>query len=123
MSTLKGIDISKWQGKVDFTKVKTVASFAILREGYRKAIDPKFIEYVTGCKDNGIQVPGVYHFIYSLNENDAKAEAKSCIKNVEKAGLGKDIIIFADFEYDTITDAKKKGVSLGSKECIFISCL
>lgn len=118
MKTLKGIDISKWQGKVDFSKVKTAVSFAILREGYRKAIDPKFIEYVKGCKANGIQIPGVYHFIYALSVDDAKAEAKSCMKNVEKAGLGKDVIIFADFEYDTVTDAKKKGVTLGSKECI-----
>lgn len=118
MKTLEGIDISKWQGKVDFSKVKTTVDFAILREGYRKAIDPKFIEYVNGCKANGIQIPGVYHFLYSLSVDDAKAEAKSCIKNVEKAGLGKDIIIFADFEYDTVKDAKKKGVTLGSKECI-----
>lgn len=118
MKTLKGIDISKWQGKVDFSKVKTAVSFAILREGYRKAIDGKFIEYVNGCKENGIQIPGIYHFIYALSVDDAKAEAKSCMKNVEKAGLGKDVIIFADFEYDTVTDAKKKGIILGSKECI-----
>lgn len=118
MKTLEGIDISKWQGKVDFSKVKMAVDFAILREGYRKAIDQKFIEYVKGCNDNGIQIPGVYHFIYALSVNDAVTEANSCIKNVKKAGLGKDIIIFADFEYDTVTDAKKKGITLGSKECI-----
>lgn len=118
MKTLEGIDISKWQGKVDFSKVKMAVDFVILREGYRKTIDQKFIEYVKGCNDNGIQIPGVYHFIYALSVNDAVTEANSCIKNVKKAGLGKDIIIFADFEYDTVTDAKKKGVTLGSKECI-----
>lgn len=118
MKTLEGIDISKWQGKVDFSKVKMAVDFAILREGYRKAIDQKFIEYVKGCNDNGIQIPGVYHFIYALSVDDAVTEANSCIKNVKKAGLGKDIIIFADFEYDTVTDAKKKGITLGSKECI-----
>ncbi len=118
MKTLKGIDISKWQGKVDFSKVKTAVSFAILREGYRKAIDNKFVEYVKGCKENSIQIPGVYHFLYSLSEADAKAEAKSCIKNLKKAGLGTDVIIFADLEYDSVTDAKKKGVTIGSAECI-----
>ena len=47
MSTLKGIDISKWQGDVDFKQIKfDGVQFCILREGYRKDIDQKFREYV-----------------------------------------------------------------------------
>ena len=49
---------------------------------------------------------------YPLKESDVLLEAKSCIANVEKAGLGKDTIIFADLEYDTFTDAKEKGVTM-----------
>lgn len=119
MAKQKGIDISYWQGNVDFSKVKNDGiQFAILREGYRKTIDENFIDYVTGCKNNGIPVVGVYHFLYSLTEADALAEAKSCVANVKKAGLGKDVIIFADFEYDTVTKAKAKGVTLGKAQCI-----
>ena len=119
MAKQKGIDISYWQGNVDFSKVKKDGiQFAILREGYRKTIDEGFIDYVTGCKNNGIPVVGVYHFLYSLTEADALAEAKSCVANVKKAGLGKDVIIFADFEYDTVTKAKAKGVTLGKAQCI-----
>lgn len=119
MAKQKGIDISYWQGNVDFSKVKKDGiQFAILREGYRKTIDENFIDYVTGCKNNGIPVIGVYHFLYSLTEADALAEAKSCVANVKKAGLGKDVIIFADFEYDTVTKAKAKGVTLGKAQCI-----
>lgn len=119
MAKQKGIDISYWQGNVDFSKVKKDGiQFAILREGYRKTIDENFIDYVTGCKNNGIPVVGVYHFLYSLTEADALAEAKSCVANVKKAGLGKDVIIFADFEYDTVTKAKAKGVTLGKAQCI-----
>lgn len=119
MAKQKGIDISYWQGNVDFSKVKNDGiQFAILREGYRRTIDEGFIDYVTGCKNNGIPVVGVYHFLYSLTEADALAEAKSCVANVKKAGLGKDVIIFADFEYDTVTKAKAKGVSLGKAQCI-----
>ena len=33
----KGIDISQWQGKVDFNKVKTQVDFVILREGYNRS--------------------------------------------------------------------------------------
>ena len=119
MAKQKGIDISYWQGNVDFSKVKKDGiQFVILREGYRKTIDENFIDYVTGCKNNGIPVIGVYHFLYSLTEADALAEAKSCVANVKKAGLGKDVIIFADFEYDTVTKAKAKGVTLGKAQCI-----
>lgn len=112
----KGIDISQWQGTVDFAKVKTQVDFAILREGYRQTIDPKFLEYVQECKDNDILIHGVYHFLYPLNNQDVIAEAKSCIANMEKAGLGKDVRIWCDLEYDTISNAKKYGVTLGSNE-------
>lgn len=38
----KGIDISYWQGKVDFSKVSKSVEFVILREGYRMTIDKRF---------------------------------------------------------------------------------
>jgi len=118
MSKIKGIDISYWQGSVDFSKVKNDGiKFAILREGYRKTIDARFLEYVKGCNDNGIKILGVYHFCYSINEAEVIAEAQSCIDNMKKAGLGKDVVIFMDFEYDTVTKAKARGVNLGPKEC------
>lgn len=37
---------------------------------------------------------------------------------MEQAGLGKDVIVFYDFEYDTVKKAKAKGVTLGKNECI-----
>lgn len=114
----KGIDISYWQGTVDFEKVKADGiEFAILRSSYRKTIDTKFLEYVKGCKANDIPVLGVYHFIYALNEEKALEEAKFCVEQVKKAGLGKDIYIFADFEYDTVKKAAASGVTLGKAEC------
>lgn len=120
MATQKGIDISKWQESVNFAKVKAAGiQFAILREGYRKAIDGRFLEYVKGCNANGIPIHGVYHFLYSLSKADAVAEAKSCIANIQKAGLDKkSIIVFADFEYDTVKNASKNGVKLGKTQCI-----
>lgn len=118
MSKKKGIDISYWQGNVNFAKVKTDGiQFAIIREGYRQTVDKKFHEYVQGCKNNGIPVVGVYHFSYAMNVDQARNEAAFCIEQVKKAGLGKDTVIFFDFEYDTITKAKNQGVTLGSKEC------
>lgn len=116
--TKKGIDISVWQGNVDFTKVAKNVDFVILREGYRMATDNRFFEYVRGCKTNNIPILGVYHFSYALNEAQAVEEAKSCLQNMQKAGLGKDVIVFFDFEYDTVNKAKAAGVTLGKTQCI-----
>lgn len=114
----KGMDISYYQGNVDFKAVKNSGiEFAILREGYRNTTDSKFMEYVTKCKEAKIPVIAVYHFSYALNEAEAKKEAEFCINNVKKAGLGKDTLIFIDFEYDTVKKAAAKGVTLGKSEC------
>ncbi|WP_458454844.1 GH25 family lysozyme [Methanobrevibacter sp.] len=115
----KGIDISYWQGSVNFSKVKKDGvKFVILREGYRKSIDGKFLEYVKGCRKEGIPILGVYHFIYALNVEQARQEAISCINNIKKAGLGKDVIVFCDLEYDSVKKAKEKGVIIDKSKCI-----
>lgn len=114
----KGIDISKWQGDVDFSKVARNVDFVILREGYRKTIDDKFLQYVSGCKKNSIPIHGVYHFCYATSATGAKEEAASCLANMQKAGLGKDVIVFFDFEYDTVKKAAENRVKLGKNECI-----
>lgn len=120
MQTLNGIDISAWQGKVDFAKVKNAGiQFVILREGYRQATDGKFIEYVQGCRDNDIPIVGVYHFLYSISEGEARAEARSCLLSLAKVGLTSDrVIVFSDFEYDTVKKGKQRGVNLGKAQCI-----
>ena len=47
MSKEKGIDISYWQGNIDFKKVKmSDVKFVILREGYRQTMDKLFMDYV-----------------------------------------------------------------------------
>ena len=99
---LKGIDISYHQGNIDFKKVKASnqVDFIVLRQGYRKTIDSKFIEYARECKNNNIPIM-VYHFIY-INNATIKENAESTFYNIKKAGLNpEDIWIAADLEYDT----------------------
>ena len=116
---IKGMDISYWQGNVDFARVAADGiKFAILREGYAQTVDAKFRQYVDGCRKNGIEIKGVYHFSYALSAEQAAQEAAFCIKQMEQADLGKDVIVFYDFEYDTVKKAKAKGVTLGKNECI-----
>lgn len=114
---MKGIDVSYFQGKIDWIKVRNDGiGFAIIREGFRQKMDTRFLDNVQGCQNAGIPVFGIYHFIYAMTEDQAKLEAQSCLASIRKAGL-KDIIVFSDFEYDTINKAKLAGVILGRNEC------
>ena len=115
----KGIDISKWNEKIDFIQVKkSGVDFVIIREGYRKQIDPRFLEYVDESKKAGLIVLGIYHFLYTRSVDDAILEAQSAISNAKKAGLKPDeIIIFSDYEYDTVDDAKEAGIILTKGDC------
>ena len=111
----KLLDISFWQDTLDFAKIKKAGyDNIILRAGYGTTIDSKFNEYAVACKKNNINIVAVYWFIYATNLTEVKANANKCLE-VIKAYKPK--IVFADFEYDTINKAAKKGVKLGAKEC------
>ena len=103
MST-KGIDVSEFQGDIDFAKVKKDGvEFVIPRCGYGfSTTDPKFTRNVAQAKKNGVAIPGIYHFSYALSKEDAVKEAKFAIKLAEETGLEKTTIIFYDLEYDNI---------------------
>ena len=110
----KGIDISYWQDNVDLQKAKNAGvQFVILREGYRKTIDKRFVENVKKAKDAGLPV-GVYHFIYTDGATTVE-NAQSTVENMKKAGL--DVAhtwVFADLEYDTW---KKNGETCTREKC------
>lgn len=111
----KLLDISFWQDTLDFAKIKKSGyDNIILRAGYGTTIDSKFNEYANACKKNNINIVAVYWFIYATNLTEVKANANKCLE-VIKAYKPK--IVFADFEYDTVNKAAKKGVKLGAKEC------
>lgn len=115
----RGIDISKWQGDVDFKAVKNGGiDFVIIREGYRKQTDQRFFEYVKGAQEAELMILGVYHFMYSRSVEDARMEAQSAVESLQKAGLNSgEVIVFSDYEYDTVNDAKEGGVSLTKEDC------
>lgn len=111
------IDANNPNKVIDFNKVKKDGiDFIIPRDGWGTSkIDPKFIDYVKGAKAAGIAVPGVYHFVYAINLQQAIQNAQRAINNVEVAELPKTTVIWCDIEYDTMDNAKKQGVELTSK--------
>lgn len=77
--TMKGIDLSKHNGFVDWTKVKASGKvdYVILRAGYGKVAsqeDSMFEEYYKGAKSVGLPV-GAYWYSYAMNEEEARKEA------------------------------------------------
>lgn len=97
-----GIDVSKWNGDIDWDKVKAEGvEFAIIRAGYRGSVtgsivqDPKFEENMRGATAAGIKV-GVYFFTQAVNEVEAVEEASAVLKLVREYSL--DYPIFIDTE-------------------------
>ena len=93
----KGIDVSKWNGNINWEKVKNAGiSFAIIREGYGKKdpkqIDKQFKNNINGAKSVGIHT-GVYHYSYADSVDDAINEAQFCLENVQGLKLEYPIVI------------------------------
>lgn len=110
---IKGIDVSRHQGDIDWAKVKNDnIEFAIIRAGYGNSISQKDIKYdanYKGAKDNGLKV-GAYWFSYATSQSDAVKEA-NVFKEVIK-GHSLDLPIFLDYEYDSVTYGNKMGITL-----------
>ena len=80
-----GIDVSKWQGEIDWDKVKNDGiDFVIIRCGYRGSVtgslveDPYFEQNIRGATAAGLQV-GVYFFTQAVNEVEAVEEASMVV--------------------------------------------
>ncbi len=97
---IKGIDVSKWNGDIDWNTVKnTDIEFALIRTGYgspsASQIDPKFSQNIIGCQNAGIPF-GAYHYGYALSEDEARVEAGFCLDILN--GTKCDYPIFYDVE-------------------------
>ena len=86
-----GIDVSEWQGNVDWAKVKSAGvEFVMIRLGYGKGrygstkhtMDNKFKEYVEGAKEAGIPI-GIYFYSYATTPEQALSEAEFTIQNLK----------------------------------------
>ena len=79
---IPGIDISEWQGHVDFNAVKASGvKFVLIRAGYGRSAsqeDRYFAEHYTQAKAAGLQV-GAYWYSYANSPADAANEARACL--------------------------------------------
>lgn len=95
----KGIDVSKYQGAVDWKKVRAAGiSFAILRAGYGRLIsqkDPFFDTNAAGAAAAGIAI-GAYWYSYALSSAEARTEADVFLQAVK--GVRSDYPLALDLE-------------------------
>lgn len=87
-NTSIGIDVSKWQGSVDFKAVKDAGvEFVIMRIGSQRdpseeiSMDVKFKEYYKQAKDAGLKI-GVYVYNTATSKEDGIKTAKWVMKEL-----------------------------------------
>lgn len=115
MSVYHIIDVSKWQGVIDWERVKAAGiDGAMLRAGYGDGnIDEQFVRNAAECNRLGIPM-GVYWFSYAWTNDMARREAAHCLAAI--AGLRVQLPIAFDWEYDSMDKAKQNGVMPGKAE-------
>lgn len=88
-NTKIGLDVSKWQGNINFQQVKDAGvEFVFIRIGTQKGIDgeyvidPYFEQNIKGFQSVGIPV-GVYFYTYANSNKAASKDAKWVIENLK----------------------------------------
>ena len=97
-----GIDVSKWQGDIDFTKVKNAgASFVMIRVGSQSGtggeyvLDPTFKQNIENALKNDLKV-GVYFYSYADSKKEAQKQANWVIKQIKNYEISLPVVF--DFE-------------------------
>ena len=107
----KGIDVSKYQGNINWEKVKADGvDYAFIRvglRGYRTgeiAVDEKFTRNIQGAYNAGVKV-GVYFFSQAITVEEAVEEAEFVLEQIEPYSYM--------VEYPIVIDVEKVSSSEG----------
>lgn len=93
---IKGIDVSVWQGVIDWKKVKeSGVKFALIRSSVGDRVDKMFEYNITEASKAGIKV-GVYHYCYAMTVEEAREEAKHFLETIKPYKI--DYPVMFDFE-------------------------
>ena len=108
---LKYIDISKYQGSVDFEALREHVDGVIIKAGSGQGeLDAQFKRNISECNRLGIPC-GVYWFSYAYTEEMARKEAEYCLAAIKPYRV--ELPVCFDFEYHSVENAQKNGVGVG----------
>lgn len=80
---LKGIDISEFNGNIDFKKVKEEVDYIYIRATFgRYGVDKRFIEYTNEAIKHEIPL-GFYFYSYAVDEVKAEEEVNFFLNTIE----------------------------------------
>lgn len=103
---LKGIDVSGYQGKINFGKVKeSGVDFVIVKAGYATSTVPTWELNFANAKNNGLKV-GAYWYSYAATIDQGVEEAKAFIRAMEGKQL--DFPVYLDLEERSQFDKGKE---------------
>lgn len=110
--TSLGVDVSTWQGDINWKKVKESGiKFAMIRVGYRGTVsgsinkDKYFEKNIKGAIANNINV-GVYFFSAAKNSNEALEEAKWIVEQIKDYDISYPVAI----DIEIFNEARLRGV-------------
>ena len=108
---LRGIDVSSYQGDIDWSEVRNQVDFVIIRCGYGDDLvsqdDKMFFSYVRGCEDNNIPY-GIYLYSYAkrlTGSESIQSEVGHVLRLVK--GLSP-FCIYIDMEDDSVRNLGKR---------------
>jgi GH25 family lysozyme M1 (1,4-beta-N-acetylmuramidase) len=93
---MKGIDVSSYQGNINWEKVKAAGvNFAILKI-IRKDLtaDKQFENNWRGCENTGMPIQGVYNYSYATTVDKAKTDALAVVSVLN----GRNTMVWLDVE-------------------------
>lgn len=95
--TYNGIDVSEWQGSINFKEVKESGIDIVYIKSSQGTnyVDPYFEEHYNNAKSNNLNI-GFYHFLTASNESEAINEAKFFVSVIN--GYNSDCRLAMDFE-------------------------
>lgn len=109
-----GIDVSKWQGEVDYSKVKAAGvEFVMIRVGYQYGVggdyvlDSYFERNIEEALENDLDV-GIYFYSYADSVKEAKKQAKWVIKQIKDY----DITLPVAFDFESFSSFNNMNLSL-----------
>lgn len=122
-ATMKGIDVSKWNGKIDWSKVaQTDVDYAIIRCGYGDNLVSQDDQYwkanVEGCEKYNIPF-GVYIYSYATTTTQAKSEAEHVLRLIKGHTLNFPIY----YDMEEATQAKLGKTKLNSIATTFLNAI
>ncbi len=104
---MKGIDVAKWNGNIDWNKVKAAGvEFAVLKViNKSNKTEEAFVRNYAGAAAEGLPID-IYNYLYTITETAARTAAKAVVNTLAGRKVGK---VWADAE-DTCL--KNKGIKL-----------